>query len=42
VIDYSAALAQVCAMHVSCRFDGNAVFNYPVFNYPFTLSHVPT
>lgn len=26
-IDYNAALAQVCATYVRCRFDGNAAFN---------------
>lgn len=35
VIDYNTALAQACAGYATCRFDGNAVFNYP-----FTLSHV--
>ncbi|MFG2003967.1 GDSL-type esterase/lipase family protein [Spirillospora sp. NPDC048911] len=28
VIDYNAVMAQVCAKHPTCRFDGNAVFNY--------------
>lgn len=37
MIDYNTALAQVCATHVTCRFDGNAVFSYP-----FALSHVST
>lgn len=37
VVDYNAALAQVCTMYAGCRFDGNTVFNYP-----FTLSHVST
>jgi lysophospholipase L1-like esterase len=27
VIDYNAQLAAVCAAHIHCRFDGNAVFN---------------
>jgi lysophospholipase L1-like esterase len=26
-IDYNTQLAQVCAMYLQCRFDGNAVFN---------------
>jgi lysophospholipase L1-like esterase len=26
-IDYNTQLAQVCALYVQCRFDGNAVFN---------------
>jgi len=26
-IDYNTQLAQVCALYVRCRFDGNAVFN---------------
>lgn len=26
-IDYNTQLAQVCAIYVQCRFDGNAVFN---------------
>jgi lysophospholipase L1-like esterase len=29
VIDYNEALGSVCATYVMCRFDGNAVFNYP-------------
>jgi lysophospholipase L1-like esterase len=38
VIEYNTALAQVCAAYAAtCRFDGNAVFNYP-----FSLSHVST
>jgi len=28
-IDYNTQLAQVCAMYVQCRFDGNAVFSTP-------------
>jgi lysophospholipase L1-like esterase len=35
VVDYNIALAQACAAYATCRFDGNAVFDYP-----FTLSHV--
>jgi lysophospholipase L1-like esterase len=35
VVDYNAVLAQVCSEHLTCRFDGNTVFNYR-----FTLSHV--
>jgi lysophospholipase L1-like esterase len=27
VIEYNTQLAEVCAMYVRCRFDGNAVFN---------------
>jgi lysophospholipase L1-like esterase len=26
-VDFNTALAKVCAAHVQCRFDGNAVFN---------------
>lgn len=37
VIDYNAALAEVCALFAHCRFDGNAVFNYP-----FQPRHVST
>ncbi|WP_412542454.1 GDSL-type esterase/lipase family protein [Longispora sp. K20-0274] len=38
VADYNAQLAQACAAYGSlCRFDGNAVFNYP-----FQLSQVST
>jgi hypothetical protein len=29
VIDYNGQLEQVCAVYVQCRFDGNAVFEYP-------------
>ena len=36
-IDYNTQLAQVCALYVQCRFDGNAVFNYP-----FRPRHVST
>jgi lysophospholipase L1-like esterase len=36
VVDYNAELAQACAAYGgNCRFDGNAVFNYP-----FTLSQI--
>lgn len=28
VVDYNTALAGVCATYVTCRFDGNAVFDY--------------
>lgn len=35
VVDYNAVLAGVCATHAHCRFDGNALFNYP-----FTLDLV--
>jgi lysophospholipase L1-like esterase len=37
VIDYNASLAGVCARYAACRFDGNAVFDYP-----FTLAQVST
>jgi lysophospholipase L1-like esterase len=37
VTDYNAVLATVCSRYVACRFDGNAVFDYP-----FTLAHVST
>jgi lysophospholipase L1-like esterase len=36
-IEYNAVLAEVCAVYVQCRFDGNAVFNYP-----FRPRHVST
>lgn len=29
IVDYNSVLADVCALHVRCRFDGNAVFEYP-------------
>ncbi len=29
VIAYNEQLAQVCALYIHCRFDGNAVFAYP-------------
>ncbi len=29
VVDYNLQLEQVCAVYVRCRFDGNAVFEYP-------------
>jgi lysophospholipase L1-like esterase len=35
VVEYNEVLARVCAEHVTCRFDGNAVFSYP-----FTLGQV--
>lgn len=35
VIDFNTALADVCALHTNCRFDGNAVFAYP-----FELTHM--
>ncbi len=35
VVDYNTQLAEVCAAYVTCRFDGNAVFNYR-----FRLSHL--
>ena len=37
VIEYNTVLAEVCALYVRCRFDGNAVFNYP-----FQPRHVST
>lgn len=38
VIDYNTQLAQACAAYgTNCKFDNNAVFNYP-----FTLSHMST
>jgi hypothetical protein len=37
VIDYNTVLADVCALYVQCRFDGNAVFGYP-----FQPRHVST
>jgi lysophospholipase L1-like esterase len=37
VIDYNAALATVCAEYAHCRFDHNAVFDYP-----FALNQVST
>ena len=36
-IEYNAVLGEVCALYVRCRFDGNAVFNYP-----FQPRHVST
>ncbi len=36
-IDFNTQLAQVCALYVNCKFDNNAVFNYP-----FVLSQVST
>jgi hypothetical protein len=35
VVDYNTQMAEVCAAYVTCRFDGNAVFNYR-----FRLSHL--
>jgi lysophospholipase L1-like esterase len=35
--EYNTQLADVCAQHVHCLFDGNVVFNYP-----FQPSHVTT
>jgi lysophospholipase L1-like esterase len=29
IVDYNEVLATVCADYVRCRFDGNAVFDYP-------------
>jgi lysophospholipase L1-like esterase len=37
VVDYNTVLAEVCALFVQCRFDGNAVFDYP-----FQPRHVST
>jgi hypothetical protein len=37
VIEYNAVLADVCGQFTQCRFDGNAVFNYP-----FQPRHVST
>jgi lysophospholipase L1-like esterase len=37
IIDYNGVLAAVCAGYALCRFDGNAVFNYP-----FQPKHVST
>ena len=28
VIDFNTQLAQACALHAHCKYDGNAVFNY--------------
>jgi lysophospholipase L1-like esterase len=36
-IEYNAVLSEVCVLYVQCRFDGNAVFNYP-----FQPRHVST
>jgi lysophospholipase L1-like esterase len=36
-IAYNTVLAEVCALYVRCRFDGNKVFNYP-----FEPRHVST
>jgi lysophospholipase L1-like esterase len=37
IVDYNSVLATVCAEHTTCRFDGNAVFDYP-----FERRHVST
>ncbi|MGI9170116.1 MAG: SGNH/GDSL hydrolase family protein [Caulobacteraceae bacterium] len=37
VIDYNTQLAQECALHAHCRFDGDRVFNHP-----FSLSDIGT
>ena len=37
VVDFNGQLNQVCAFYVQCRFDGNAVFDYP-----FRTEHVST
>jgi hypothetical protein len=37
VIEYNGVLEDVCALFVQCRFDGNAVFDYP-----FQPRHVST
>jgi lysophospholipase L1-like esterase len=37
IIDYNEVLAAVCVQYVMCRFDGNAVFDYP-----FEPRHVST
>lgn len=29
IVEYNGVLADVCSLHVRCRFDGNAVFDYP-------------
>ncbi len=29
IVDYNTVLADGCAVYLRCRFDGNAVFNYP-------------
>ncbi len=29
IVDYNTVLADVCAAYARCRFDGNAVFDYP-------------
>ena len=34
---YNQALADVCATHATCKYDGGAVFGYP-----FKLSHLST
>lgn len=35
VVDYNRVLAEVCATHATCRYDGGAVFDYP-----FKLRHL--
>ena len=37
VVDFNTALANTCAQYVNCKFDANAVFNYP-----FVLSQIST
>jgi lysophospholipase L1-like esterase len=37
VVEYNRQLDEVCALYVQCRFDGNAVFEYP-----FQPEHVST
>jgi lysophospholipase L1-like esterase len=37
VIDYNGQLEQVCTLYIQCRFDGNAVFEYP-----FGPEHIST
>jgi lysophospholipase L1-like esterase len=37
IVDYNRVLAAVCAEYTMCRFDGNAVFDYP-----FERRHVST
>jgi lysophospholipase L1-like esterase len=36
-VEYNTVLGEVCVQYVQCRFDGNAVFNYP-----FQPRHVST
>lgn len=37
IVAYNDVLESVCTLHVTCRFDGNAVFDYP-----FKPRHVST